>query len=453
MYTTPWKTVAGGLVASLVFGATALAADFNDVSGYWAEPYVSGLADRNFIGGFPDGTFRPSAPITRAQFAAIAAKAFNLQGSGGNANFNDVTRNYWAANAIAAVSDNGLVTGFPDGTFRPEERITRAQALVILTKALGNRYKGSSQALDKYNDVQAVPDWARTSIEKAADAGIIANFPDPAVIAPNKLASRGEVAALMYQTLARSGQNLPPLSIGLIGGGQGGADRGGALSIERIALSPNKPSLQPGEVLNIRVSASPGATGNFSIQGVAQSLPLQETDSGVYEGNYTVKRGDQENNARIAVTLRNRNDSITQEADRRLSFGAAPTRPDFLEGKLVRGSSSTIYKVENGRRRAIPNPQTLQALGYSFDQVVKLPDNQLNTIPLGQPVPSQPFFADGALVRGSGPTIYQIENGRRRAIPDPQTLQALGYNFNQVKKISDSQLNAIPLGAPVPPSR
>lgn len=188
--------------------------NFSDMSGYWGQQYVQELATRGVIGGFPDGSFRPNAEITRGQFASIVAHALNLQ-SAASGRFNDVPAGYWAAGVIGAASNAGLITGFPDGTFRPEDKITRAQALVILSKALRGASSDAS-ALGAYSDASSVPGWAQPSVASAANAHIIVSFPDANQIRPNALATRGDVAALMYQTLTALGADLPRLRLGLM---------------------------------------------------------------------------------------------------------------------------------------------------------------------------------------------------------------------------------------------
>lgn len=188
---------------------------FTDVKGYWGEPYVLELASRDVIGGFPNGTFAPNDDITRAQFAAIVVKALQLPAATSGKVFTDVPANHWAAGAIATASNAGLIGGFPDGTFKPSDKITRAQALVILSKALGDAAPTSGNALQRYTDSNAVPSWAQQAIETAANANIIVSFPDASTVRPNETATRGEVAGLMYQTLSALGANLPKVSIGL----------------------------------------------------------------------------------------------------------------------------------------------------------------------------------------------------------------------------------------------
>jgi hypothetical protein len=200
---------------STTLDSTVSGSTYKDVQGYWGEPYISGLASRGIIGGFPDGSFKPNDQITRAQFAAIAAKALSVPSAGASSTFRDVPTRHWAANVISAVSSAGLVTGFPDGTFRPEDKITRAQALVILAKALKNASPNANE-LNSYSDASQVPTWAQQSVSIAAGGHIIVNYPDPSLIRPIDFATRGEVAALMYQTLLNTGKDLPRVTIGVL---------------------------------------------------------------------------------------------------------------------------------------------------------------------------------------------------------------------------------------------
>ena len=186
----------------------------SDIDGHWAQKYIAILQKRGTIGGFPDGSFKPDQGITRSQFAAIAVKALGLPQGGREVEFRDLPKTHWAYKAICSASDAGLVGGFPDGSFRPEDKLTRAQALVILAKAI-NKGSNDTSVLDKYKDGAGVAAWAAPSVAKAASAGIIVNHPDPYQIRPADLATRAEVAALTYQTMANLGQKLPRVRIGL----------------------------------------------------------------------------------------------------------------------------------------------------------------------------------------------------------------------------------------------
>ena len=182
---------------------------FSDVStDYWAHDYIEGLAKSNVISGFPDGTFKPNDPVTRAQFAAILRQAF-LQSQPTTAqSFKDVPANYWATDAISAARSAGFLSGYPDNTFKPNDRIVRVQALVSLANGL--KYPaGNSQSLSNYKDAAAVPAYARASTAAAAQANLVVSYPALDQISPNRAASRAEVAAFVYQALVKAGRAEP----------------------------------------------------------------------------------------------------------------------------------------------------------------------------------------------------------------------------------------------------
>ena len=203
---------AGSLVQTQTVQAQTTQAQtpaFSDVpADYWAHDYIQGLAKSNVISGFGDGTFRPNEPVTRAQFAAILRQAF-LQSQPTTAQaFKDVPANYWAANAIASARSAGFLSGYPDNTFKPNDRILRVQALVSLANGL--KYSaGNSQDLSSYKDADAVPAYARPSTAAAAQANLVVSYPAPDQISPNRAASRAEVAAFVYQALVKAGRIDP----------------------------------------------------------------------------------------------------------------------------------------------------------------------------------------------------------------------------------------------------
>lgn len=139
---------AGLLLSGAALGIhcqVAMAAPFRDTFGHWAQAYIETLSSQGVLNGFPDGTFRPNEPVTRAQFATLVTTAFRLRNTSGTfIGFRDVPPSHWAANAISTAAANNLVAGFPDGTFRPEQPVTRTEALVILTNALGNTSRRST---------------------------------------------------------------------------------------------------------------------------------------------------------------------------------------------------------------------------------------------------------------------------------------------------------------------
>ncbi|MCL6753412.1 fasciclin domain-containing protein [Nostoc sp. CCCryo 231-06] len=115
--------------------------NLSDVSSdYWARPFIQALADNNVISGFPDGSFRPNQGVTRAEFAALIQKAFPNQNRVRQLSaggFSDVPAGYWAASAIQNAYEIGFLAGYPGNVFRPSEQIPKVQAIVAVTNGLG----------------------------------------------------------------------------------------------------------------------------------------------------------------------------------------------------------------------------------------------------------------------------------------------------------------------------
>jgi len=109
---------------------------FTDVEeGMWYEAAIETLAGRGIICGYPDGSFNPDKAITRAEFTAIAIRFANTKS--GNSEFTDVPKDYWAYDEIAAATDYGWITGYPDGTYKPDNTISRAEVATIVNRMLG----------------------------------------------------------------------------------------------------------------------------------------------------------------------------------------------------------------------------------------------------------------------------------------------------------------------------
>jgi parallel beta-helix repeat protein len=176
-----------------------------DIVGHWAEPFIRGLVARRIISGFPDGTFKPELPMTRAQYAAIIATAFNLPAKRPNSFFVDVPNNFWAIAAIAKAEQMGFISGFPDGTFRPNQNLTRIHAIVSLVSGLGLA-GGNPNSLNAYQDRVQIPSYAVNAVAIATQRRIIVNYPYPNRLDPLVEITRAQVAALLYQSLVAIGQ-------------------------------------------------------------------------------------------------------------------------------------------------------------------------------------------------------------------------------------------------------
>lgn len=183
-----------------------LTSRFADLQGHWAAAYVEALADRNLVKGFADGTFRPDDTITRAQFAALVASSYGSRPFLRNTSpFLDVPRQFWAYRAIDMAQRQGFVSGYPDQTYRPDQPMTRVQAIVAVTHGLGIPDAPTS-TLGRYADRAQIPSYAMTPLSAATQAGLIINHPDADYLRPQEAMTRSEVAVLIYQGLVALGQ-------------------------------------------------------------------------------------------------------------------------------------------------------------------------------------------------------------------------------------------------------
>lgn len=205
------QTTAPTPVPSSTPGATAT---FSDVApDYWARPFIQALAARNVITGFPDGTFKPNEPVDRAEFAAMIQKAFNqkpIRELDASA-FKDVPADYWAASAIEEAFKTGFMTGFPGALFLPNQPIPKVQAIVALTNGLGLAPSGSvaDTVRSYYIDAGLIPTYAVNNVAAATQANAVVNYPNVRVLNPLMPLTRAEAAAHLYQALVRLGQVEP----------------------------------------------------------------------------------------------------------------------------------------------------------------------------------------------------------------------------------------------------
>ena len=133
---------------------------FSDVpKGYWAANYIGYMQQFGVITGYSDGSFRPDAPVTRAEFAAIASRFEKL--TEGSKSFADVPDTYWAARYINFAATRGWVTGYSDGTFKPENPITRAEVAAVTCRLL-ERSADQNYIRSHFNELRTFSDMTES---------------------------------------------------------------------------------------------------------------------------------------------------------------------------------------------------------------------------------------------------------------------------------------------------
>lgn len=170
---------------------------FSDTAGHWGENTVAAAVKLRIVDGYADGTFRPTASVTRAEFTAMIARAFGLATSPGSAVFQDTESN-WAAGYIGTLAEKGVVTGYTDGSFKPNAVISRAEMVTIISRVL-NLGVLSSGTPASFSDVRSGY-WAAQAIEQASSAKLVQGV-SASAFAPDNKASRAEAVTLIIRAL------------------------------------------------------------------------------------------------------------------------------------------------------------------------------------------------------------------------------------------------------------
>lgn len=194
-----WKAVFSRIAAGLIAGgmgftqaAPAVGQTYRDLEGHWVQSCVDQLSQQQIVSGYPDNTFRPAAVISRTEYAALINQAFpEVQPEREAVQFADVPVGYWGQAAIQTAYQRGFLSGFPDQTFRPAASLSRVEAFVALVSGLGYSLPTSPQALLNLTFVDAddIPDYAVAQIAAAVQQGFL--IAPPAAIADPLMNANG----------------------------------------------------------------------------------------------------------------------------------------------------------------------------------------------------------------------------------------------------------------------
>lgn len=184
---------------------------FEDTEGHWAKSDIELMASKLIANGTSDTEFSPDTPITRAEFAALLVRSLALTPDSSAASFPDVRAvTDWYAGAVGAATKAGIVQGFDDSTFRPQERITREQMAVMITRAVEaagappSSQAYGSQSIAAFRDASAISSWARDAVAGSVAAGIIQGMTDNS-FEPGEYASRAQAAVMLKRMLQSVG--------------------------------------------------------------------------------------------------------------------------------------------------------------------------------------------------------------------------------------------------------
>ncbi|NET72186.1 MAG: family 10 glycosylhydrolase [Sphaerospermopsis sp. SIO1G2] len=218
--------------------------NFPDIQNHWARLFIQALAQRRILNGYPNGTFRPNNSVTRAEFAAIIGAVLTMPKIREYVPFKDVPDTHWAKNAIQKAYETGFIVGYPDQTFRPNDRIARGDVLVAMINGLeiANTVKAdlAGSLSQVYRDGLAVPKYAINQVAIATRLGWVASHPNPKLLNPKMATTRADIAVMVYQALVYQGKAEKIASNYLV------------VPPDVVAETPNQPTINTVKVSHTR---------------------------------------------------------------------------------------------------------------------------------------------------------------------------------------------------------
>ncbi len=170
---------------------------------HWAYDAVTFLTDKKVVVGYPDGLYRPDQKVTRGEFATMVIKTLGLYEKDVPLIFDyKDTKNHWADRNIQVASYYGLVKGYPGGYFKPNDYVTRMEALNVVLNALSPQNIDTEQAkhfVSIYQDYSEIPNWALIAAGQCQMLGLVYNTPGhETTLEPMRYALRGELAKFLF---------------------------------------------------------------------------------------------------------------------------------------------------------------------------------------------------------------------------------------------------------------
>ena len=184
--------------------------EFDDVANHWAKEAINNMGSRMVVEGVGDNKYDPDSSISRGEVTAIVVRALGLKEGVGEQTFTDVSEFDWFCGYCETAVSYGLISGFGDGTFKPNDETTREQVMAIIAQAMditGLEIEMTEiemeELLSGYSDVFSISNYAKTSIVKCVKTGIV-NGRSGNMLAPQNSISRAEIAVIIESLLQKS---------------------------------------------------------------------------------------------------------------------------------------------------------------------------------------------------------------------------------------------------------
>ncbi len=190
-----------------IFFVLSASKTFNDINGHWAQSQIELLASKLLVKGISEQAFKPDRSITRAEFAALLVRALGLTDTSGSNPFSDIKNDDWYAASVATAAHVGLIEGYQDGTFRPNQNISREQLAVMAVRAqrfINNKdiVTTNQNVLQSYTDHSSISSWAQHSVAEALQSNLMKGISDN-IFAPKNQTTRAQAVVLLKKLIGQ----------------------------------------------------------------------------------------------------------------------------------------------------------------------------------------------------------------------------------------------------------
>lgn len=185
------------IILTFCIVSVSYATNFSDTSNHWAETYINRWSQEGIINGYEDGTFKPNNNITRAEYITMIVRIFKPTDTIDATSYSDVDSSAWYYDSLSKACAMEIIKGYEDNTVRPNANITRQEAMVILNRILK---LNTSSGEVVFADSNEIASWAKEAVEVFSEKGYINGYED-GTIRPNAFITRAEIAKILDKSI------------------------------------------------------------------------------------------------------------------------------------------------------------------------------------------------------------------------------------------------------------
>jgi hypothetical protein len=189
-------------------------AEITDIEDHWAFEAIERWITQGLVSSYSDSTYKPDVAISRIEFITLINQTFNFEASK-EVNFFDVM-NDWHSHEVGKAIAAGYILGYEDGTFRPDNKVTRQEAALMITRIIYLKNSGGEETNYELADAHAIPEWSRKAINNVVNEGIMFGYPD-GTFKPNQAITRAEALITLDRVLNMSMTNTTYHKAGIYG--------------------------------------------------------------------------------------------------------------------------------------------------------------------------------------------------------------------------------------------